>query len=449
MNKKPATFNYSYILSLSLVTAMGGLLFGYDISVITGTIPFIEHYFGLNGAMKGWIVSSAYLGCIAGVVIAGRFGDMYGRKPVLLASAILFAVGSLGCAISERILTFVVYRIIGGVAVGGASVLSPVYIAEISPSQKRGRLVSLNQLAIVIGISLAYFVDYWLIDIGTNNWRWMLLSEALPAALFFVLLIFIPESPRYLIKKGKIIEATHVMEQIGGQSYAVNEIKEIKLSFQNVAQKVGLKDIIQPGIRSVLFLGIFLAVFQQWCGINVIFFYAPDIFRQTHVSVDTALFQATLIGLINLFFTLIAMKYVDTIGRKKLLLIGSIGMFLCYSLLGYFFLINKLQGLHILGILLLTIAFFSSTLGPVVWVIISEIYPNRIRGVATAISTLFLWMACYILTLTFPILMDKIKGAYTFWLYAFICLAGSIVVYYKLPETKGLSLEEIEKKIIN
>mgnify|MGYP002639374201 CR=1 FL=1 len=441
---------YGYLLAISIVTAFGGLLFGFDISVISGTIPFIQDYFELSETMKGWMVSSALLGCIVGAAFGGMLGDKYGRKKILLLTSILFGISAIGTGWSFSIPAFIFYRTLGGLAVGGASVLAPVYIAEVSPASIRGRMVSINQLTIVIGISLAYYSNYFLLGIGENAWRWMFAAEALPAVLFMLLLFFVPESPRWLVAKDKDNKAEEILTKVAGKDFAKEELIKIKESLKGKSdiKKQNLKSLFSRKYKFVLFIGIFLAVFQQWSGINVIFFYAPDIFAKANLGVDAALFQTTLIGVVNIVFTLISMWLIDRIGRKILLLIGAIGMFFSYLLIGYLFISNNTEGWLIMTAIIITPAFFAVGLGPTVWVVMSEIFPNKIRGLAMSVATLSLWVACYLLTLTFPVFVEQFGAAYTFWIYSVICLIGIIVISKYLPETKGISLEEMEKKLI-
>ncbi len=440
--------NFRYLLTISFVTALGGLLFGFDISVISGTIPFLQEFFELNESMKGFMVSSALIGCIIGASYSGRLGDIFGRKKVLLTVSILFGISAIGSGIANSIPTFIAYRILGGLAVGGASVLAPMYIAEVSPAHLRGRMVSLNQLTIVIGISMAYFSNYFLLATGENAWRWMFAAEAVPALLFFFALFIVPESPRWLVARDNISKAHEVLRRIGGIRFADFELDEIRASLKGNQNRGTLKDVFKKRYSFILFLGIFLAVFQQWSGINVIFFYAPDIFAKADLGIDTALFQTILIGLMNILFTILAILVIDKIGRKKLLLIGSAGMAICYIIIGYLFQTGRTGDWMLLSFIILAIAFFAFGLGPTVWVVLSEIFPNKIRGAAMSVATFALWVASYLLTLTFPIFVEWFNTANTFWIYAVICLIGFWGIFKLLPETKGISLEKLEKKLV-
>jgi len=440
--------NFSYLLTISMVTALGGLLFGFDISVISGTISFLQQVFNLTETLKGWVVSSALIGCILGASYAGRLGDKYGRKKVLLVTSILFAVSAIGSGVANSISTFVFYRILGGLAVGGASVLAPMYIAEVSPAHVRGKMVSINQLTIVIGISLAYYSNYFLLLIGDNAWRWMFVAEALPALFFFFALFKVPESPRWLVAHNEENKAKQVLEKVAGTDFATFELGEIKESLAGTQKRGTLTDVFKKKYSLILFLGIFLAVFQQWSGINVIFFYAPDIFAKANLGIDAALYQTTLIGLMNVAFTILAMRVIDKLGRKLLMLIGASGMAVCYIIIGYLFHIERTDDWLLLTFIVITPAFFAFGLGPTVWVVLSEIFPNKIRGVAMSVATFSLWVACYLLTLTFPIFVEWFNAANTFWIYAIVCIIGFIVIFKYLPETKGISLEKLEKMLV-
>ncbi|MDD2381135.1 MAG: sugar porter family MFS transporter [Mariniphaga sp.] len=440
--------NYSYLLTISMVTALGGLLFGFDISVISGAIPFLQEFFGLNETLKGWVVSSALIGCIIGASYTGRLGDRFGRKKILLITSLLFGISAIGSGFSNTISAFVFYRILGGLAVGGASVLAPVYIAEVSPAHLRGRMVSINQLTIVIGISLAYYSNWFILDIGENAWRWMFAAEAIPSLLFLGSLFIIPESPRWLVARENDHQAQSILERIAGADFAAKELVEIKASLKGNEKRGTLKDAFKKKYAFILFLGIFLAVFQQWSGVNVIFFYAPDIFAKANLGVDSALFQTTLVGLTNVVFTIFAMQVIDKMGRKKLMLIGAAGMAVCYIIIGLLFSIGRTTDWLLLSFIIITPAFFAFGLGPTVWVVLSEIFPNKIRGAAMSIATFSLWVASYLLTLTFPILVEWLNAANTFWIYAIICVIGFWIILKFLPETKEISLEQLEKILV-
>ena len=456
-----SNFNRKFILGITLVSAMGGLLFGYDWVVIGGAKPFYERFFDIANSphLQGWAMSSALIGCLFGAMISGYLSDRFGRKIPLIVAAALFTISAVGTGAVNQFTPFIIYRLIGGLGIGLASAISPMYIAEISPAKMRGRLVSINQLTIVIGILAAQIINFLIADKvsegvsdieivqswnGQTGWRWMFWAETLPAFAFFVLAFFIPESPRFLAKSGKSEAAFSILKKIGGHDYALQEQKEITKTLHGTDSKIDWKALKSKKVRPVLVLGIVLAVFQQWCGINVIFNYAEEIFTSAGYSVGDMLFNIVITGTVNLIFTLLAMRMVDSWGRRKLMLLGSIGLALIYFMLGtsYFF---ELKGLAILVLVMLAIATYAMTLAPITWVVLSEIFPNKIRGAAMALATTALWSACFVLTYTFPILNKLLDASGTFWLYAFICLSGFLFILKKLPETKGKSLEEIEK----
>lgn len=456
-----SNFNRQFILGITLVSAMGGLLFGYDWVVIGGAKPFYERFFDIANSpyLQGWAMSSALIGCLFGAMLSGYLTDRFGRKTPLIMAAALFTISAIGTGAVNQFTPFIIFRLVGGLGIGLASAISPMYIAEISPAKMRGRLVSINQLTIVIGILAAQIINFLIADKvsegvsdleivqswnGQMGWRWMFWAETLPAFAFFVLAFFIPESPRFLAKSGNSEAAFSILKRIGGHDYALQEQKEIAETLHGTDSKIDWKALKSKKVRPVLVLGIVLAVFQQWCGINVIFNYAEEIFTSAGYSVGDMLFNIVITGTVNLIFTLLAMRMVDSWGRRKLMLLGSIGLALIYFMLGtsYFF---ELKGLAILVLVMLAIATYAMTLAPITWVVLSEIFPNKIRGAAMALATTALWSACFVLTYTFPILNKLLDASGTFWLYGFICLSGFLFILKKLPETKGKSLEEIEK----
>ncbi|HBL77460.1 MAG: hypothetical protein A2W90_10590 [Bacteroidetes bacterium GWF2_42_66] len=435
----------SYVILISVVAALGGLLFGFDTAVISGTLNFIQPYFGLSEAGLGWTVSSLLFGCIVGVLFAGKAGDRYGRKKVLMLAALLFFVSAVGSASAHLLIFFVIARILGGLAVGVASILSPMYIAELAPAKYRGTLVSLNQLAIVIGILVAFFSNYLLVDTGENNWRWMLLVMAAPAVLLFFSLFLVPESPRWLVARGKTREALHVLTKTSGKEFAHTELKEIGQTLQHQEEST-FRDLMAPKIRPLLFIGIILAVFQQITGINTIMYYAPKIFANVGQSNDSALLQTILIGGTNLFFTLVAMVFIDRFGRKLLITIGSTGMMLMLAGLSVLFFTNQTSGVLVLVFILGYIAFFAASLGPALWVVAAELFPNRLRSKGMSVAIISLWIACIIVTIVFPIMLEKLSGGITFLIFALICLANLLYVIRYVSETKGKTLEELENE---
>lgn len=457
-------FNKLYIFGISMISAMGGLLFGYDWVVIGGAKPFYERFFDIadSANLQAWAMSSALIGCVVGAVLSGVISDRYGRKKPLLLSAFLFTIASIGTGIANDYSIFVMFRILGGIGIGLASALSPMYIAEIAPSHLRGRFVSLNQMTIVIGILGAQIINLLIaekVPVGATDefiraswngqvgWRWMFYACAVPASLFFVLAFLLPESPRWLMKAGKPEKAFPTLSKIGGEDYAQQEMINIQVTLDDVAEKVDFKTLFKPIYGGVLLIGIFLAVFQQWSGINTVFNYAEEIFSAAGYGVSDTLFNIVITGSVNLVFTLVAMFTVDKWGRKKLMFFGSIGLAVNYILLGtaYYF---ELQGIAVLILVLTAIAIYAMSLAPIVWVILSEIFPNRIRGAAMALATFALWAACFVLTYTFPLLNASFGAAGTFWVYAGICLVSFVFILFKLPETKGKSLEEIEKELV-
>ncbi len=459
-----ANYRLGYVWVISIVAAMGGLLFGWDWVVIGGAKPFFQRYFTLTSeAQIGWANSCALIGCLVGALAAGALSDKLGRKRLLIVSALLFAVTSLGNALAHNFTIFIAWRILGGVAIGLASNLSPMYIAEIAPAQLRGRLVAINQLTVVIGILLAQYINWFLVHnlpqgatdefirdswFGQQGWRWMFGLTAAPALLFFVGMWLVPESPRWLAKNGNPARARAILAKIGDESYADAAIADIESTLaQEEVQHVRFSDLLQPGIRKVLVLGIVLAVFQQWCGINVIFNYAEEIFRAAGYDISSVLKNIAWTGSVNLAFTFVALGVVDRAGRRPLMLIGSAGLAAIYIAMGLCY-GNGVKGLPMLLLVLAAIGCYAMSLAPVTWVVISEVFPNRIRGAAMAVAVSSLWIACFILTYTFPILNSKLGSAKTFWLYAAICVAGFLFIKLKLPETRGKSLEQIERELV-
>jgi SP family arabinose:H+ symporter-like MFS transporter len=462
---KEHKYNWGYILSITLISALGGLLFGYDWVVIGGAKPFYEPFFGITGnpALQGWAMSCALAGCLAGAVLSGWLSDRFGRKRLLLLSAGLFIAGSLGTGSSGSFMTFIVFRILGGIGIGLASNLSPMYIAEVTPGNVRGAFVSINQLTIVIGILAAQIINWRIArpvppeatvtEImnswnGQMGWRWMFYACAVPAALFFIMMWFIPESPRWLAKDKNNYDKVHrILSRIGGKAYADSESLMIEETLRTISEKTSFSILKVPGMSRLLILGIVLAVFQQWCGINVIFNYAQEVFASAGYSVSDILFNIVITGSVNLIFTFIGMFTVDRLGRKSLMLLGAGGLAGIYAVIGsmYFF---HLHGLPLLIMVVTAIACYSMSLAPVTWVVLSEIFPNRIRGFAMSVATFALWAACFVLTYTFPLLNQVLKASGTFWLYGFICILGFCFILKKLPETKGKSLEEIEHELL-
>jgi MFS transporter, SP family, arabinose:H+ symporter len=462
---KEKLYNSKYLLSICIISAMGGLLFGYDWVVIGGAKPFYEPFFGITGspAMQGWAMSCALIGCLAGAVLSGWLSDRFGRKRLLILSAGLFIVASVGTGGAGSFTSFVFFRILGGIGIGLASNLSPIYIAEVTPGKVRGAFVSINQLTIVIGILAAQLINWRIArpvpegastaEIlaswnGQTGWRWMFYACTVPAGLFFLLMWLVPESPRWLVKTGKSRQkANAILSKIGGTEYAGSELISIEETLKSSEGKADFSLLRQRGMTKLLILGIVLAVFQQWCGINVIFNYAQEIFANAGYSVSDILFNIVITGSVNLIFTFVGMFTVDRLGRKALMLIGAGGLACIYTITGIMY-FTHLQGLPLLIMVVTAIACYAMSLAPVTWVVLSEIFPNRFRGTAMAVATFSLWAACFVLTYTFPLLNNLLKASGTFWLYGIICILGFWFILKKLPETKGKSLEEIENEMI-
>jgi SP family sugar porter-like MFS transporter len=451
-----------YVWTVSIVAALGGLLFGYDWVVIGGAKPFYEKYFELTDpARQGWAMSCALIGCLLGAVASGVLSDRLGRKRLLILSASIFAVSSIGTALAWNFDGFVLWRILGGVAIGLASNLSPMYISEISPAGIRGKLVSINQLTIVIGILLAQ-TSNWLIarpvapnataqDIliswnGQTGWRWMFGATAAPSLLFFAGMFFVPESPRWLARSGRRGEARAILARIGGEDYADRAVEEIDATLVRETGSVNFRALLERKMAGILALGVALAVFQQWCGINVIFNYAEEVFSAAGYRVSDILLNIVVTGAVNLAFTFVAIATVDKAGRRALMLIGSAGLAAIYAALGFCYHVHS-EGLHMLLLVVGAIGLYACSLAPVTWVVISEIFPNRVRGAAMSVAVTALWAACFVLTYTFPFLNRTLGPATTFWIYACICVFGFLLVKLRLPETKGKTLEEIESEL--
>jgi len=452
--------NTVYVWVICLSGALGGLLFGYDWVVIGGAKPFYEKYFGLvEATQQGWAMSCALIGCLVGALASGALSDRFGRKRLLILAALLFGVSSLGTGLAHTFAAFVGWRMSGGVAIGLASSLSPMYIAEVAPARLRGKLVSLNQLTIVIGILLAQLFN-WLIARpvppgataqqilrswnAQAGWRWMFGVTAIPSALFFAAMLFVPESPRWLAKQGFGDRARRILSRIGGERYAGAALAEIQATLSGNSERVNWRDLVAPGMGRLLILGAGLAVLQQWSGINVIFNYAEEVFSAAGYKLSDLLLNIVVTGAVNLAFTLVAMATIDKRGRRELMLIGSAGLAAIYALLGALYHTHS-HGIHMLLLVVAAIGCYAMSLAPVTWVVISEIFPNRIRGAAISVAVTALWIACFVLTYTFPFLNNSLGAAQTFWIYAGICAVGYVFIKLRLPETKGRTLEEIEQ----
>ena len=458
-------FNKGFIYFICLVSAMGGLLFGYDWVVIGGAKPFYEVFFGIADSpeKQGLAMSIALAGCLVGAMTSGALADRLGRKPLLLISAFIFLVSAYGTGAFDAFNAFLVVRFVGGIAIGIASGLSPMYIAEVAPSHIRGKLVSLNQLTIVLGILGAQIVNFLIAEpmpAGTTvppadswnvlmGWRWMFWSAAFPAGLFLLLACFIPESPRWLAMKGRDRQATKILSNIGGAEYAAAEIAAVKAGerSEKSEKRGGLSTLFSRPFRLVLVLGIVIAVFQQWCGTNVIFNYAQEIFSDAGYDLGEMLFNIVLTGITNVIFTFVAIYTVEKLGRKKLMQIGAGGLAVIYAILGtcYYF---HVTGFFMIILVVAAIACYTMTLGPITWVLIAEIFPNRVRAIAVATCTFALWVGSFTLTYSFPLLNASLGSYGTFWIYAVICALGFLFFSAKLPETKGKSLEQLENELV-
>lgn len=455
--------NSKFVYFICSVSAMGGLLFGYDWVVIGGAKPFYEVFFGIENSpsLQGLAMSIAIAGCLVGAMTAGWLADRAGRKPMLIMAAILFLVSAYATGAVDAFTPFLIARLIGGVAIGIASGLSPMYIAEVSPSAIRGRLVSLNQLTIVLGILAAQIAnlliadpvpsgltappaDSWNVAMG---WRWMFWGEVFPAAAFMIMVFFIPESPRWLAMKGRHGEAQAVLKNVGGAAYAAAELATIEATTSPSGESGGLKALFSRSTLPVLLLGVIAAVFQQWCGTNVIFNYAQEIFANAGFDLGDMLFNIVLTGITNVVFTFVAIYTVDRIGRRALMLAGAGGLAAIYAVLGtcYYF---HVTGFFMVVLVVAAIACYAMTLGPVTWVLLAEIFPNRVRGIAMAVCTFALWAGCFSLTYSFPLLNASLGSYGTFWNYAAICAVCLLYFVARLPETKGKTLEQIERELV-
>ncbi|MEE4292983.1 MAG: sugar porter family MFS transporter [Xanthomonadales bacterium] len=447
---------------VALTVALGGFLMGFDASVISGVVGFIEKEFELSNIQLGWAVASLTLTATLAMMVSGPLSNRYGRRPVLKAAAVLFFISAIASAFAPNYLTLVVARMLGGFGVGAALIIAPMYIAELAPADVRGRMVSFNQLNIVIGISAAFFSNYLILNLGLGDllaWRWMLGVEAVPALLYFLALFFVPESPRWLVMQERSEEAVLVLNRSSGPEQAATDLSEIHKALEMEAheEKGGIGDLFKPAMKLVLAIGITIAVLQQITGINSVFFYAPMIFEQSGLGTNAAFMQAILVGLVNLVFTVLAILYIDKLGRRPLLLVGLTVIALCMLLLAYGFgqatyspegeLLEINPTLILIGILGF-VAGFAMSLGPVMWVLFSELFPNRVRGIAISFVGLINSAVSFLVQLVFPWELENFGPSITFLIYGLFAAAGLVFVARFFPETKGRSLEQLEAELV-
>ena len=445
------------LLNSTIAAALGGLLFGYDTVIINGAMLDLVRHFQLTPTIQGWTVSSALVGCILGTILIGKPGDTYGSQRLLQLLAIFFFASSVGCGLAPTIDVFISFRFIGGLAIGGASVLCPVYISEISPPKYRGALASTFQLAIVLGILMSQVTNYLLLNVGEHNWRWMLFSGAVPAVAFFIMLFFIRKSPRWLVKKGRIEEAKKNIGDLSANELDADKtIREIQESIntEKIAKKINL---FKRPYRKIIYVGIFVGIFSQLTGIGVVFYYSAQIFTIAGFSSDSSMLQSVILGVTNLIFTILAMSVIDKVGRKKLLLTGQLGMVVVLGLFGYGLLSGNITGYWLVVLLVIYIAFFASSQGVVVWVLLSEMFPNIIRARGASLGSFSNWVVSASLNFTFPIAVgifgatqaaQQIGMSYAFLFLAALTLIGFFYLKSHIIETKGKTLEQIEKEVL-
>ncbi len=459
-----STINLGYLVFLSVVAALGGFLFGYDTAVISGTIAQVTEQFGLDALQQGWYVGCALIGSIIGVLFAGILSDKFGRKSTMILSAILFSTSAIGCAVSTDFNQLVIYRIIGGVGIGVVSIISPLYISEVAVAQYRGRLVSLYQLAVTIGFLGAYLVNYQLLGYSMSNpdvstgwwnlvfvsevWRGMLGMETLPAIMFFIIIFFIPESPRWLILKGKEEKATNILERIYTSSKeALFQLTETK-SVLSSESKSEWKLLLQPGIRKAVIIGVCIAVLGQFMGVNAVLYYGPSIFENAGLSGGDSLFYQVLVGLVNTLTTVLALVIIDKVGRKKLVYYGVSGMVISLVLIATYFIYGEswaISSIFLLIFFLFYVFCCAVSICAVVFVLLSEMYPTRVRGLAMSIAGFALWIGTYLIGQLTPWMLQNLTPAGTFILFAIMCVPYMLIVWKLVPETTGKSLEEIER----
>ncbi len=440
MNKK--------LLFATIVSALGSFLFGFDTAVISGTTKFISEFFNLSDATLGMTVSIALWGTVLGSIVVGKPGDTYGRRFMLFLCGGLYFVSAIGCALANGWYVLLISRFFGGIAIGAASVMAPMYIAEISPGRLRGRLVAVAQFNIVLGILVAFFSNYLLVDLGPDNWRWMFGVMAIPAAIFFILLFLVPESPRWLVKKQRVDEAKAVLQSVGAENVDA-ELGDIVNSLKEESG-LGTTKLFQKKYNFVIMCAVLLAVFNQLSGINVIMYYAPMIFEKAGASTNSAMLQAVAVGVTNMLFTIIAMFFIDKFGRKTLLLIGAVGMFLSLAGAAFHYYDETLFGSYgVVFFIVGFIAFFAFSQGAVIWVFLAEIFPNRVRSKGQALGSFTHWIMNAIIGLLFPIALTAFGGGNVFMFFAIMMIPFFFFVWKVMPETKGKSLEELERVVLS
>lgn len=456
--------NIGYVIFLSVVAALGGFLFGYDTAVISGTIDQVTKQFNLDALQQGWYVGCALVGSIMGVAGAGILSDKFGRKNTMILSAILFSASAIGCAISADINQLVISRIIGGIGIGVVSIISPLYISEVSITEYRGRLVSLYQLAITIGFLGAYLVNFELLDYSMNTiaddslfskvfvrevWRGMLGMEGVPALLFFIIIFFIPESPRWLILKGKQDKARHILSRIYRDKESVNgEILAVQSVLNGDKSESEFKLLLKPGLFKALMIGVSIAILGQFMGVNAVLYYGPSIFAESGLSAGDSLFYQVLVGLVNTITTILALLIIDKVGRKQLVYWGVSGMIISLLLIGFYFIKGQEMGissLFLLAFFLFYIFCCAISICAVIWVLLSEMYPTKVRGLAMSIAGFSLWIGTFLIGQLTPWMLLNLTPAGTFFLFAIMCIPYILIIWKLVPETTGKSLEEIEQ----
>jgi SP family arabinose:H+ symporter-like MFS transporter len=431
------------LITIGIIAALAGLLFGFDVAIITGAGPYFTKEFSLNSIQEGWAYSSLLFGCILGAIVAGRLADTFGRRIILFIVASLFSLTSVGSGLATGLASLASARILGGFAVGAASAIAPMYISEIAPPSKRGSLVSMYQLFIVTGILVSYLINYLLSGMGENNWRWMFISGALPSVLFFVMLFFIPESPRFLCKKGESQKALDVLSQISGPVVAKKQLAEIENSLH--AQHVSFRALLDPSLRKVLWFGFLLAILVQMSGINVVIDYAPKIFTKAGWNLNTGLFATFGLGIINFVFTWVSILLIDKFGRRPLYIWGSAGMSVSLAGLAIAGFTGHFEGYPVLLLVVFFLASFASSIGPVFWTYVAEIFPNSVRGTAMTVPVFTQWIFNALAVLVFPAMLNQLPVGFTFSIIMMFALLQLWLAIGKMPETKGRTLEEIEE----